>query len=269
MKKWSHGAEVAGRLMMISLISQLAGCVSYRVGYTPAYVPQTQAGGAQIEGKALLYIDPSDENYVFTGRPSSLTGGGSTLVIPLGKINKEIALAALGGLFSRCEAADTRDGAAGYVAVIQSRVVSYDYQYNSLRNLTFAVTPQVDLTIQINLFDPQCNPYFTKTYATGTYSGHTVLDTLKPAELVNKTTHEAIAGLYAQAAADIAAQVRSRRASSPAEVKPAVAVAPKPASQAQGQTSAERLKELKRLYDDGLITKEAYEKKQQEILNSL
>jgi hypothetical protein len=250
-----------GAALILILVLPLAGCVTYHADYKPAYVPR-QGGGMRIEGKAALYTDPSDENYVFSGKPGSFTGGGSTLVMPLGRINKEVARMVFGRLFrGGCAEVPTREGAAGYAAVIQPRVVSFDYRYNRMRNLDFATTPQVNLNIQVTLYDAQGTLFFTKTYGTGTYNGESVLDTLKPAELINRTTHEAAAHLYAQAAADIEAQLRSRPAApSPA---PPQAVAPAAGS------AADRLQDLKRLFDDGLITKEAYEKKQQEILNAL
>lgn len=263
-------------LAIVLSLSFSTGCV-YRVAYNSDYLPTyMQTGGSRIMGKALLCNDPNDDVYVFKGRPSSFTGGGSKLEIPLGQINKEIGMLTFDRAFSSgCSAGNERDNAASYIAVIQSRVVSFDYKYNRMRNLDFATTPQINLTIQVNVSDPTGTLYFAKTYGSGNYSGDTVFDTLKPAELINKVTHEAFAAFYAQAAFDVEAAISKRHPPpplSPAKPLPGARVSSatnQPATLPTPKTHSDRLKELKQLFDQGLISEEVYSNKQREILNSL
>ena len=96
-----------------------------------------------------------------------------------------------------------------------------------------------------------------------------VADTLKPGELISKTTHEAMGMLLGKAAADIERTLPSLRAAPQPAIQPEAAPAPAPAAAAPSSSASadERLRKLKKLHDDGLITDEAYQKKQQEILN--
>ncbi len=256
-------------------VALLTGC-QYRVAYTPSYVPSAAGvGSVSIPGKALLYTEPSDDAYIHQDRPSSLYGGGSKIAIPLGEITRETAARVFCGRFTGgCDRVNSLANAKGYAAIIQPRVISYDYRYNSLRNLTFAMTPQIMMALEVNLYDEAGKRYYTKTCDTGGwFSGKTVLDTMKPAELINRITHDRIAHLLMTAVPDIQSAIASRTvhpAPVPAAVNapPAVPTGQPPPAVGSGNTPA-RLKELKKLYDDGLITKEVYEKKQQEILNGL
>lgn len=249
----------------------LSGCV-YHVAYNPSYLPSPPSFPDPLPGKAMLYTSPSDDAYTFKGRPSSFTGGGSQLEIPLGMMSKQIAQNILNRLFAgNCAPNNTMQNPADYTAVIHPRVISFDYKYNRMRNLDFATTPQVNISVQVNLHDQTGNVFFSKTYSSGTFSGKTVMDTLKPGELINKTTHEALSLLYNQAAGDIDQTLRARKTTAPpVQTEPVPAAKPADAlPENKNSSNAERLQELKRLYEQGLISKEAYDKKQQEILDSL
>jgi hypothetical protein len=249
-------------------IFMACGCVTYRVQYNPAYVPAgSAADGVRIQGKGLLYMDISDENYVWRGSPNSFQGGGTTLILPLGQITKSIAAMRFGRVFSDgCDTANGLDDISRYVTAIQVRAVGFEYRYNRLRNLDFATTPQVHVTIQVNAYDQTRNIIFNKSYDSGMYSGRTALDTWRPAETMNQLAHEATAKLLDNAILDLQGVVRNRV--SPVGMQPAAPEIRTDKPAAGAQSASERLKQLKKLYEDGLISKEAYEKKQQEILNS-
>lgn len=258
--------------LCVFLALGLAGC-AYRVAYNPSYVPSGTEGQGLVQGRGLLYMDPGDEAFTYSGRPSSFTGGGSTLVIPLGRIAREISARRFGRVFSAgCDQSSSMGNPAAYAAVVQVRVVSFEYRYNRMRNLDFATTPQVDIDIQVNAYDPAGELFFSKTYGTGWFSGKTVLDTLRPGELINRVAHEALSKLVGEAVTDVASAVRSRSWSAPAApaVAPARPSASAPARPAAAPSGApeERLKKLRQLYDDGLITKDVYEQKQSEVLES-
>jgi hypothetical protein len=125
--------------------------------------------------------------------------------------------------------------------------------------------------MQVVASDKSGNIFFTKTYGTGTFSGKTVLDTMKPGELINRIAHEAVSQLLEQAAGELEATLKARTQttvqsqSSPVAGPTGGVSAAKPDG---GGTIEERLKKLKALHDQGLISKEAYDKKQQEILSS-
>lgn len=256
-------------LALLSLVAVLAAGCAYKASFNRKYLDDSPGAGVRIDGAAALFVEPRDEQYVFKGRPKSLTARGSTIEMPLGRMNREIALATLGPVFREgLRPAKGRDGAAGS-HVIQTRIAGYEYRFNTLRNLTFKNTPQVRLAVEILVRDPSGRDVLSRTYDTGGwFNGKTVWDTLKPAELINRTTHLALAEIYARAAGDIRDAWRNEPAR-PA-VSPAPAVhAPPAVPPAAGRDAAERLRELRSLKDQGLIDEETFRRKEQEILESL
>ena len=269
MKLRLHSARLIFFVLLVGLFSG-AGC-TWRTSYNPSYLPPLSHIGTKAPGQGLLYMDAGDANYVFRGRPGSFTGGGSNLEIPLGNIAREIAARQFGQMFSGgLQQSSSMDNSAAYAAVIQPRVISFEYKYNRMRNLDFATTPQVNLTIQVNTFDSAGKLALAQTYGSGWHNGKSVADTLKPGELISKTAHDAMGMLMGKAAADIERTLPSLRATPPPAApafQPAAAPAPVAATPTSSAPADERLRKLKKLYDDGLISKEAYEAKQQEILN--
>ena len=73
----------------IGLLSVSTGCVSRRVDFNPSYLPKATAPAARIQGKALLLAEPAVYDYVYSGRPNSFHGGGTTLELPLGKVVRD------------------------------------------------------------------------------------------------------------------------------------------------------------------------------------
>ena len=256
-------------LVLLAALFSTTGC-TWRSTYNPAYLPPLSHIGTKAPGRGLLFMDPGAANYVFCDRPRSLTGKGSKFEIPLGNIAREMSVRQFGQMFSEgLQQSSVMDSSGAYAAVIQPRVVNFEFKLNRLRNLDFATTPQVNLTIQVNTFDPAGKLVLNQTYNSGWYSGKTVLDTLAPDELICKAAHEAMGMLLGKAAADIERTLPSLRAAPPPALQPAAAPTPAPAAAAPSSSASadERLRKLKKLHDDGLITDEAYQKKQQEILN--
>ena len=246
---------------VITAVVAASGCITRTASYTPAYVPAARPA-AQVPGRAVLLVESPDADYVYSGRPDSFHAGGTTLVMPLGRISTEIAQQVFGGVFSGgCVSVPQIDRTSDPAAIIKVRPLSYWYGFNQIRNLTMAITPQVRLSLEVSLMDSSRNSYFQQVYDSGVVSDTTTLDTLRPGETINKHTHRIVADLMGKAAADIARTVSARSAPHPA-VTPPVAPAAAPGN------ATERLKRLKDLYEQGLISKEAYEAKQKEIIDS-
>lgn len=267
--------SVLTKVAAVMVFAVSGGGCAYHVAFNPTHVPPTAAlGSVKIPGKALLYTEASDDAFIYRDRPSSLTGGGSTLVMPLGAITRDVAAQVFGSVFSSgCDRGSSFPAAPGYAAILRPRVLAFDYRYNSLRNWTMAMTPQIKMTMEVTLYDESGASYATRRYDTDWYNGRTVLDTLQPAELINVITHEKIAQLLMTAAGDLQPAMASRAVKQPVPAQPL-----QPAAGAKSENSGTpvpqgdvqtRLKELKKLFDDGLISKEAYEKKQKEILEKL
>jgi hypothetical protein len=134
-----------------------------------------------------------------------------------------------------------------------------------------AITPQVRLSIQVQMMDETGTLLFSQVYDSGTVNDETVLDTLHPNETINRHTHRVLGSLLARAAADIRATLSERNPPPPFRA-PAAPTPPPPAPTASQSPKIEdnsprtRLEKLKKLYEDGLITQDVYEAKQKEIL---
>jgi len=141
-----------------------------------------------------------------------------------------------------------------------------------MRNLDFATTPQVELAIHIEAADAAGAVFFSRGYSSGRYSGKTVMDTLSPGELINRTAHDAMARLLDQAAVDLSAALKAIPTKASAQPAPAVSEAPAPVAVAPAAmpeaSPEEKLRRLKSMYEQGLISKETYEAKQREVLSS-
>jgi hypothetical protein len=247
------------------------GCITRRVEYHPDYVPSVLSPGLSAPGRALLLVEPADEAYVFRGRPNSFHAGGVTMELPLGRIVARSSERILQELFEDgCVTAPRIDSTVRYSAVIRIKPLSYEYAFNQIRNLTMAITPQVRLSIQVQVTDENRALLLSQVYDSGTVNDETVLDTLHPNETINRHTHRVLGSLLARAAADIRATLMDRKpppvSATAAPTPPPPAPAASPTKESDGNSPRARLEKLKQLREDGLITQDVYEAKQKEIL---
>lgn len=182
----------------------LAGC-SHVATYNSAYLSAPPpAASERMDGKVLVYTDRADDNYVYTGKPTSFTGGGTTLTVPLGQITREVAVYAFGRHFKDgADASNKLDNLAGYRVVIRPRVLSFIYEYNQLKNLGFAITPGVTLEIETQLLDQNGKSVYSKKHASGLAQGHTYMVSGTPGERVNQLVHETLYKLMEEAVRDV------------------------------------------------------------------
>src|SRR5688572_16687610 len=105
-----------------------SGC-AFNAGYNPSYLP-AQAMALGIPGKAAVVMESTDAQRVFSGGPTSFTGGGTTLSIPIGEITKQVALKVFGA--ASTDGADFREKAqnlSAYRIVVQPKVGQFTYAY--------------------------------------------------------------------------------------------------------------------------------------------
>jgi hypothetical protein len=122
----------------------------------------------KVDGKVLIYTESVNDNYVFKGSPSSFTGGGTELQLPLGVMTREIALVVFGRMFKDgADHANEVKNPTDYRLIIKPQTTSFDYKYNSLKNLGFAITPQTRISIEVIMFDQSNKEVFRKTYSSG------------------------------------------------------------------------------------------------------
>ncbi len=90
-----------------------------------------------------------------------------------------------------------------YLVVITPRVRNFSYAWNQLKNLGLLVTPQVDISISVDILDSERNNILSNTYTSGTKDGDSYFSGGFPAERINKLAHEVITELLNQAASDV------------------------------------------------------------------
>ena len=195
-------------LTIALLLVALAGC-AHQATYNTAYLEEARKpGAAKLDGKALVQTAREDDEYIFKGNPTSLTGAATTLTIPLGVITRESARAAFADAFKGGAdgAADLRN-ASGYVLVVSPKVTQYSYEYNQLKNVGLAVTPVVRVNLQVRVLDPAGKPTWERTYQSGDVEGSAWMVNFAVSDSMSKLTHKVIYDLLAKSAGEIAAEV--------------------------------------------------------------
>ena len=209
------GSNLLGRLPglagLLALALLLGGCAQTAT-YNAAYlVPPATPPADKLAGKALIYTVKSDDDNAWSGKPTSFTGGGTTLSIPLGLIAREVAALVFGDLFrDGASKANSLADARAYRAVVQPRVASFSYEYNQLKNAGFAITPTAVLSLDITLLAPDGKTISQKRYDSGAVEMSAYIVSGSPGEEIGKATHKAMLDLMTRAAADLRETLRLR-----------------------------------------------------------
>ncbi len=195
---WKRG------LLVGLFVLSLGGC-AFVSNYNPAYIPNDQ-GSAQVAlpGKGLIFTEKTDDVRPYTGSPTSFTGSSTKLTIPLGTITREIAISVFrrefrDGVDSANDLADLHK----YSAVVCPKITKFTYEYNQAKNLGFAITPTVDISLEVQLRNKEGRTYWKKIYNSGVREGPAYVVSGSPGERISELTHKTIYALMTRAAADV------------------------------------------------------------------
>jgi hypothetical protein len=181
----------------------LGGC-SFQGGLNTTYYQYAaHAYTTKIPGKGAIEMSAADQKETFTGKPTSFTGGGSTLTLPLGQITMEAAKLAFNDVFTQGVQVVESVPTQGYVATIRPKVTQYSYEYNQLKNVGFAITPTAVLTLDVTLRDGAGQTVWQKKFESGVYEGPAYMMSGSPGEEISKTTHRAIMKVMQDAADEV------------------------------------------------------------------
>jgi hypothetical protein len=87
--------------------------------------------------------------------------------------------------------------------VLRPQAQDFTHGFPQLKNLGFAITPEVRITMRMTVLDSTGKDLLEKNYDSGVVSGSSYMISGKPVERVNKLAHEAMYDLMRRAAADV------------------------------------------------------------------
>lgn len=190
------------RVTTVCTILFLVSACSHTGGYNPAYIPDDEPEYLSAD-EVLLLMPKEEESYVFSGNPSSFTGSATKLTIPLGIVLKEVSEEILEDRFSGgVDFANSFTGKKGYKVVLHPSIRRFDYKYNQLKNLGFAVTPEIEVDLLVKILDQKGDSIFSQLYESGVVSGDTYVISGSPGEKVTALVHKTLYDLLEQSFAD-------------------------------------------------------------------
>lgn len=212
--------SIAAAVLLLSACSHTG---SYNSSYFE-YAPQPVA--EKITGSAAIEMSREAQAATFTGKPTSFTGGGTTLTLPLGQIVKEASVLAFRDMFTDgIEVVEAVPPNAPYTMTIRPQVRSFSYEYNQLKNVGFAITPTAVVAIEVSAGAPGNPAAWTQVVDSGTVEGPAYFVTGAPGEEIAKVAHKAVLKTLQKAAASAYEKMRDVRtpaqpdSSSPGGVK--------------------------------------------------
>jgi hypothetical protein len=195
--------------VIIGVSLLLGGCTTYIV-YRPDYVPERPVTDSErVEGRVLIYTTKADDERVILAPARSFTGSALNLSIPIGAMTREIAVKVFSTVADGgAEAHRELSGLNRYAVVLQPQAQDFTYWLQELRNLGFAMTPQVRLSMRMTLLDGAGKPLLQKEYDSGRVSGSTsVLANMPfrppPYDQISRLAHETLGDLMRRAAVDV------------------------------------------------------------------
>lgn len=195
---------VFGLLASFGLLGGCATSIAYRADYVP---DQPVADNERIAGRVLVYTTTTDDERLVTGGASSFTGSGASLTTPIGMMTREIAVK----VFSRIAiegavAGNTLADSQRFSVVVRPQSQDFRYAFPQLKNLGFAITPEVELSLRVSVLDATGKTQFERDYKSGVVEGKSYMMSGSPYERINRLTHATIYDLMRKAADDVRLQ---------------------------------------------------------------
>ncbi len=191
-------------LIVLSSSFLFVGC-AFKGQYQPELLSkQLSSLEAKYDGKALVVTSLEDDQKNYNQGPTSLTGAATKLNVNVGSYLKEISVEVFSRLFKEGAIHSNDNNHSGnYTIVINPKILNYEWRFNQLKNLGFAITPETKIDLVVTLKDSKGNTLLNKEYKSDFTSGGTYLASIKPHEKVNKSIHQSIYNLLINVASDI------------------------------------------------------------------
>ena len=192
--------STAGAVAVL-LLCGCAASMAYRTDYMP---DNPVADTDRIMGRVLVYTTQSDDDRLVTAGATSFTGSGMKLTTPIGMMSREIALKVFSKAASDgADASHDLSNARRYTIILRPQAQDFTHGFPQLKNLGFAITPEVRVTMRMTLLDSTGKDLLEKDYDSGVVSGSSYMISGKPVERVNKLAHEVMYDFIRRAASDV------------------------------------------------------------------
>lgn len=187
-------------LIFVSLF--LTGC-SFKAGYDPTYVQNLKTNFSQSKNssvKVAVLTTVEQDNKIINQSPTSLTGGGTTLELPIGLITRELTYEYFTQYYSNVTR--IKNLTDDYNVIIAPEITHFEYEYDQLSNLGFAITPKLSFSLTVQVYNKQ-NLVMQKEYKSGVQNASSYIISGQPGEKINKLLHESLFQLLSQVKNDI------------------------------------------------------------------
>jgi hypothetical protein len=196
----------------------LGGCTAEGL-YEPQYLSKVSPPYL-AENKVVVLMHDHDQQYTFTGKPTSEIGENITLTMPIGSILREVAANTFrsyfmyGVVFTDKLVPDLR-----YTVAIEPEIRNFAYRYDrQIEGDVFdirpnadggpvqplsTITPSIRFELALTAYDANNKVLLKKTYESGWVAGESYIVTSRPHERVNATFHKALQTVMEKVADDI------------------------------------------------------------------
>lgn len=200
----------------IAVLMSITGCAS-SIAYRADYVPDhAVVADERIAGRVLVYTTVADDERLVTGGATSFTGSGAKLTTPIGMMTREIAVKVFSQVATEgATAAHELIDADRFAVVVRPEAKDFKYGFPQLKNLGFAITPEVQVELKLTVLDASGRPLLEKDYASGIVEGKSYMMSGKPNERISKLAHETIYALMLSAAGDVRMFQQSTQGAAP------------------------------------------------------
>jgi hypothetical protein len=193
--------RVSALLGAMLLFSGCAASIAYRADYVP---DKPIAETDRISGRVLVYTTRNDDERLITAGATSFTGGGLKLTTPIGMMTREIALKVFSKVASDgADASNDLVNVSRYTIVLRPEAKDFSHGFPQLKNLGFAITPEVRISIRMDILDSGGKVVLEKDYDSGVVSGKSYMISGSPTERINHLAHETLYDLMIRAADDV------------------------------------------------------------------
>jgi hypothetical protein len=190
-------------VILIGFLSLLISACTNSVGLDPSLLPTTRLNVQPIEGEGAVAMTRADEAEILSVQPASFTGGATTLNVPVNLIVKAAAEQAFSQAFEEGVVSTTdTDIPEGTQYVVYPIISTFNYKYDQVSNLGFAITPRVSLAFEVRVEDRAGDVVYSEIFQRTDFAHGTYLASAAPHNRINAALHLAAGEMMAEAATD-------------------------------------------------------------------